>query len=149
MSRSADRVSWTAVTRVPIDPATSSVDHFLPGLGVDQRTYGPSTRLGLYYYYLPNADCSIATCQLDVGFISSSNAGATWSTPTHVAGPMSLSQFAKTSLGVMVGDYISATFVGDRASSVFAVGRPPSGKEFDEAMYTVPDGLAAPGGSQT
>jgi hypothetical protein len=35
----------------------------------------------------------------------------------------------------MVGDYISTSFSGATATTVFAVGRPPSTQAFDEAMY--------------
>ena len=30
MSSSADGKTWSAVTRIPIDPLKSTVDHFLP-----------------------------------------------------------------------------------------------------------------------
>src|SRR6266487_639193 len=39
-STSTDGVSWSPVSRVPIDATTSSVDHFIPGLGVDPTTSG-------------------------------------------------------------------------------------------------------------
>lgn len=139
--------AWTAVQRIPIDPVTSTVDHFIPGLAVDRSTSGASARLGLYYYYYPTASCSTASCQLDVGYVSSANGGATWSAPTQVAGPMTMAQIAATSQGPMVGDYISASFVAGRAYSVFAVGLPLSGTVFNEAMYTVVGGMGAPGGT--
>ena len=45
-------------TRVPIDATCSTVDHFIPGLGVDRSTSGASARLGLTYYYYPTAACT-------------------------------------------------------------------------------------------
>ncbi|GAA3011553.1 sialidase family protein [Streptomyces lactacystinicus] len=140
---SADGTTWSAVTRVPIDPATSGVDHFIPGLGVDRTTAGRTARLGLYYYFYPNADCTADTCELEVGFVSSTNGGATWSAPRTVAGPMSVSRIAATSGGGMVGDYLSTSVLHGRAVAVFAVGRTPTGGQaFDEAMYAVAGGLA-------
>ena len=79
---------------------------------MDRSTSGASTRIGLtyyyyyYYYYYPTAACTSTTCQLNVGFISSTNGGASWSAATNVAGSMSLSWLANTSQGRMVGDYI-------------------------------------------
>jgi hypothetical protein len=147
LATSATGSTWSAVQRIPIDPVASTVDHFIPGLAVDRATSGASARLGLYYYFYPTASCSASTCQLEVGYVSSANAGATWSAPTTVAGPMTMAQLPSTTLGPMVGDYISASFIGGRASSVFAVGLPPSGAAYDEAMNTVVGGMPATGGA--
>ena len=71
---------------------------------------GAGAHLALTYYFYPNAACTPATCQLDVGFVSSPDGGAHWSAPTQLAGPMSLADIAATSQGPMVGDYISTSF---------------------------------------
>jgi hypothetical protein len=60
---------------------------------------------------------------------------------------MSLSWLASTTLGVMVGDYISGSFVNGKVVTVFAVANAPNGSVFDEAMYTPSSGLAAAGGA--
>jgi BNR repeat-like domain len=134
-STSADGVNWSPVERVPIDDVTSGVDHFIPGLAVDRATAGLSAHLALTYYYYPDGNCTTATCQLDAGYVSSPDGGAHWSTPTQLAGPISLTDIASTSSGVMVGDYISTSFSGGRAVTVVAVGKSHSGSTFDEAMY--------------
>jgi hypothetical protein len=137
-STSTNGTTWSAVTRVPIDATTSGVDHFIPGFGIDHATSGATAKIGLYYYFYPNANCSTSSCQLEVGYISSTNGGSTWSTPQTVAGPMSLAQVANTTQGSMVGDYISTSIVNGKAVSVFAVGRTPTnGQTFDEGLYTV------------
>ena len=41
-SSSSDGVGWTDVMRVPIDAASSTVDHFIPGLAVDRRPRAPA-----------------------------------------------------------------------------------------------------------
>jgi len=128
--------TWSGVTRIPIDATTSGVDHFIPGLGVDRTTAGSSARLALAYYFYPQTGCTAATCQLDVGLVSSSDGGSTWSAPSQLAGPMSLSWLASTDQGAMVGDYISTAFTGGVARPVFAVAGPPSGGVFDEAIAT-------------
>jgi hypothetical protein len=146
-STSSNGTNWTAVTRVPIDATTSSVDHFIPGIGVDRTTSGSGAHIGLYYYFYPTANCTPATCQLTVGYVSSANGGSTWSAPQTVGGPMSLSQIASTTQGSMVGDYISCSIVDGKAVAIFAIGRTPAnGQAFNEAMYTV-GGLPITGGS--
>jgi hypothetical protein len=133
-STSSDGVSWSAPARVPIDPATSPADHFIPGLAVDPGTSGSTTRLALTYYFYPDASCT-GGCQLDVGYTSSSDGGVTWGAPIQLAGPMLLSDIAQTSQGSMVGDYMSTSISGGTATTVFAVGLPHSGSTFDEGMY--------------
>ncbi len=147
LASSSDATVWSAVRRVPIDAATSGVDHFIPGLAVDRSTSGGSAHLGLYYYYYPSAACSRTSCQLDVGFVSSGDGGVTWSAGSQVAGPMSIGQIASTTEGAMVGDYMSASFVNGRAYPAFAVGGLPSGSTYNESMFTVAGGLAARGGA--
>lgn len=133
--------------RIPIDPVGSGVDHFLPGIAVDPSTGGSTAHLALTYYYYPNANCSVATCQLNIGFVSSTDSGKTWSTATHVAGPMSVTSLANTSLGFMVGDYISTSWVNGIADSVFSVGKPPSALALDEASYAPVGGLPISAGA--
>jgi hypothetical protein len=146
-STSTDGTTWSAVTRVPIDATTSGVDHFIPGLGVDRATSGTTAKLGLYYYFYPTANCSASTCQLEAGYVSSTNGGSTWSAPRTVAGPFGLSLIASTSQGSMVGDYISCSVVGGNAYALVAVGKTPTnGQAFDEAMYTA-GGLPVTGGA--
>jgi hypothetical protein len=133
-SKSSDGVNWSPVTRIPIDPVTSGADHFIPGLAVDPATSGASTHLALTYYFYPDATCT-GGCQLDVGYISSPDGGAHWGAATQLAGPMTLSQIAQTSQGPMVGDYISTSFSGGKATTTFAVGVTSATSAFDEAMY--------------
>jgi hypothetical protein len=133
--KSSDGVNWSDPARIPIDAVGSGADHFIPGLGVDPATSGAGTHLALTYYFYPDATCA-GGCQLDVGYISSPDGGAHWSTATQLAGPMSLSDIALTSQGPMVGDYISTSFTGGgTAATVFAVGSPHTGSTFDEGMW--------------
>lgn len=136
MSTSTTGRTWTAPVRIPIDPTNSTVDHFIPGIAVDRTTQGNSTRIALTYYFYPNTSCTQNTCQLSVGFISSLDGGATWSVPQTLAGPMTLTNLANTSLGFMVGDYISTSFSGANAVPVFAVAGPKIGNVFNEAMFS-------------
>jgi hypothetical protein len=149
MSTSTSETTRGVVTRVPIDATSSTVDHFIPGIGVDRSTSGISARVGLTYYYYPTAACTSSSCRLNVGFISSTNGGASWSTATNVAGPMTLSWLANTSQGRMVGDYISTSVpAGGNAWPTIAVANTPTGSTFDEAMYVPSGGLAISGGTR-
>ena len=141
MSTTADGVTWTPPTRIPIDSTTSTVDHFIPGLGIDPNTAGNAAHLGLTYYYYPVANCTATTCALYSGFVSSLDGGQTWSNSTSLAGPMSLSWLPSTFSGQMVADYISTSFVNGKAYGFFAVAKAKSGTTFDEAIYTTQSGM--------
>jgi hypothetical protein len=110
MTTSADGLTWTSVVRIPIDPLSSTADHFIPGIGVDRATQGNAAHLGLTFYFYPVADCSESTCKLEAGFISSRDGGTKWSRPVKLFGPMRLRWLPFTTLGYMVGDYISTSF---------------------------------------
>jgi len=143
---STDGVTWSRVRRIPIDPVGSGVDHFLPGLAVDHATSGSSAHLGLVYYYYPQTNCTASTCRLDVGYVSSTNGGATWSAPTQLAGPMALTWLPLTTAGYMVGDYMSAAVVNGAVYPVFSVAQARSGSVFNQALFTA-GGLAVSGGT--
>ncbi len=126
-SSTLDGRKWTKITRIPLDPTGSGVDHFIPGLAVDRTTSGSSARLAVTYYYYPNANCTASTCQLDVGYSVSADGGASWTAGTQAAGPMSLTWAPNTSQGYMVGDYISTSFAGASAVPAFNMASMPTG----------------------
>lgn len=136
LSTSDDGINWSPVSRVPIDAAGSGADHFIPGLAVAPEGSGRQARLALTYYYYPAADCTTDTCQLDVGLIQSPDGGINWADPSQLAGPMSLSWLPNTSQGVMVGDYISTSFLDGVSQPFFALAKPPSQALFNQAIYT-------------
>ncbi len=149
LSKSTGPGSWSAPARIPIDPVSSTVDHFAPGVAVAPGTSGASARIGLTYYYYPNASCNSSTCKLDAGFVSSANGGSTWSAPAQIAGPMSLSWLPSTSEGIMFGDYIATAIVaGGNAYPVIPVSRANAGSAFHQAMYVPAGGLAVTGGTR-
>ncbi|MEA2217664.1 MAG: hypothetical protein QOJ35_290 [Solirubrobacteraceae bacterium] len=121
-SLNATGTSWSAITRVPIDATNSGIDHFIPGLAVNKATSAGAAQLGLTYYFYPSG-----STQLGVGFISSANAGSTWSAPQTLASGMPSTWAATTSQGRMVGDYISTSYGSDNlAHGVFATASAPT-----------------------
>src|SRR4051794_12923977 len=149
-SLNATGTSWSSVARVPTDNTNSGIDHFIPGLAVDKATSGAAARLGLTYYFYPSG-----STRLSVGFVSSGNAGSTWSTPQTVMSGMPSTWVATTSQGRMVGDYISTSYGTDNlAHGVFATATAPtSGSSCSSALdncleptSTFTSGLAAGGG---
>jgi hypothetical protein len=149
LTTSTDGVHWTPVTRIPIDPVTSSVDHLGGGLGVDQTTAGRHARLALFYNFYPNAACNVSTCRLYEGYVSSTDGGARWSAPQVLAGPMRMKQLP-FAFGYMVGDYEGAAIVpGGSALSAFAVaGIPAAGQKYNEAMGEPSGGAPVTGGQR-
>jgi BNR repeat protein len=123
-----DGVSWAPVARIP----TGAVDAELPGLDADPAAAG---RLALTYYVLRGSS-------LDVRFVSSRNGGSTWSTSKLLnARPVPIAGIAQTSLGSMVGDYISTSFAGGRAVSVFVLAKAPRQGNLSEAVFATSLGV--------
>ncbi len=147
-SSSSDGVNWSGLSRVPADPIGSGVDHFIPGLGVNKATSGSSAQLALTYYYYPNAACTVATCQLDTGFISSSDGGAHWGGKLQLAGPMNNTWLAFTTQGYMVGDYISTSFFssGLVLTTIAVASAGTATQNLDEAMFAPSMALATSSG---
>ena len=138
LSTSGDGTTWSPVTRIPIDPVGSGVDHFTPGLAVDRGSAGGRTLLAVTYVFDRNAACTGGTCQLEMGFTSSLDNGRTWSAPRVLGGPMQEDWLAPTSQGVMFGDYLSTSFLAgqQRVVGVFPIGFMPSpGGLLDEPMF--------------
>ena len=136
MSSSTDGKTWSAVTRIPIDATTSTVDHFIPGIGADPTTSGANAHLAIVYYYYPNSNCNTSTCQLYVGFTTSVDGGATWTAGAKLGGPMKVSWLPVSDNGPMVADYIGVSYVNGNPFGVLAGALPPTGTTLNEAIYT-------------
>jgi hypothetical protein len=142
ISTSTDGVGWSAPARVPIDAASSTVDHFTPGFAIERGTSGSTARLALTYNFFPKSNCT-SNCSLGVGFISSNNGGTTWSAAKTVTSGMNPSWLPGTTSGQMAGDYMTAAFPGQKAHVVFPGASAPSGATLHEAMATNQFGISA------
>ena len=121
VATSTNGTAWTFKQRIPIDSANNPIDHFIPGIDADLSTSGTTAHLALTYHFYPDANCTSSTCRLTVGFTTSSDGGATW-TSKEVISPaaMQLGWLADTNQGRMVGDYVSTSFVAGKAVTVFS-----------------------------
>jgi hypothetical protein len=142
IATSTDGAAWSTPARVPIDDASGTVDHFIPGLGVDPSTSGSTAHLGLTYYFYPQAICTAASCALNAGFIASNDGGNTWGAARTLAGPMTVTWLPDTFAGLMVADYVSTAYASGKAFAIFAVAEPNSGTTFNQAIYTNTSGFA-------
>jgi hypothetical protein len=152
MSTSKTGTTWSPTVRIPIDGAASGADHFIPGIGVNASTAGARAHLGLTYYSYPAASCSFTTCKLVAGFVSSTDGGATWSTPKQILGPLRLGWLPNAG-GRFVGDYISTSIFSDRGYPVIAnatAGTCTLGQitSCDESMVVPQAGLKIRGGAR-
>ncbi len=144
LSTSSDGRHWSTVSRVPTDPVSSTVDHFIPGIAADPATSGATAHLALTFYFYRVSSCG-SSCNLGVGFVSSHDGGKTWVNGKILGEGVNTNWLPSTSLGQMVGDYISTSFVNGKAFGVFAGALPPSGGKFREAMYTPQIGMLEEG----
>jgi hypothetical protein len=133
LSSSADGVNWNLPVRIPTSSVgctiASCTDILIPGLAVDRSTSGKRAHLAVVYYTFPTifssptTFCGPSTCQLNVGFLSSTDGGKHWSSPQQLAGPMTLTWLPLTTQGFMVADYLSTSIVpgAAHANPVFQV----------------------------
>ncbi len=141
MSTSTDGVAWSAVSRIPIDPQSSAVDHFTPGLAIAPGTSGATAKLNLTYYYYSSTNCKATTCKLYVGYANSTTGGATWTRGKQIAGPMTVTWLPSTTQGNMAADFISGAYAEGKAHGVFAAANANVGSVYDEAMYSTASGV--------
>jgi hypothetical protein len=135
---SRDGVRWSTPSRVPGPTGPGPLAHVVPGLGVDPSSSGAKTRLGVVFYSLPpSGGCGYATCaEVNVTFVGSSDAGRTWSRPLRLnPQPMPLDWIADGGLGVLLGDYLSTSWVGGRPVPVFSMADPPLFGERRQAIF--------------
>jgi hypothetical protein len=141
LSTSADGgVTWTPPTRVPIAATSSATDVFIPGLAADPAQPG---KLALVYAWYSTTACRAGTCTLGIGFTTSSDGGATWSTPRRLhAQPFLTTWTPRAEGGRMVGDYFSTSYAADRVVPVFALAAPPLHGRLREAIFaaSLPNG---------
>jgi hypothetical protein len=125
--------------RVPLSFGPS---YILPAIAVDPATSGKKARVAIAYYTMRmSAGCKVYVpgCyqQIDSWLVQSQNAGRTWSAPRKLNGrSMQIKWLADTSLGAMLGDYVSVSYVKGKAVPVVALAGPPSALGYSESIFT-------------
>ncbi|MGZ4379966.1 MAG: hypothetical protein ACXVZN_00185 [Gaiellaceae bacterium] len=143
---------------------SNTVDHFTAAIAGDSNTSGASAHLALFYYFYPLSACqfvqdlgSSLNCHPSFGYVSSKNAGGSWSAPQTLVtmdglpvlprtGPVGTTGNGNPDLGL----YTSAAVIPfgpleGNAISVFDYGL--TANHFDLSMYVPSHGLAIGGGS--
>jgi hypothetical protein len=127
LSRSADGVAWSAPARVPTGLPRDRTHDVVPGLAADPDRPG---RLAHSWYRLQPAG------GIDAFFVRSANGGGTWTAPRRLnTETMTRQWIAQTTLGPMLGDYISTSFASGTPVAVLALAARPAAGRLDEAIY--------------
>lgn len=126
-------VTWSAPQRIPTAAISSTQSSFIPGLAADPQH---GNQLALVYAYFLAGSCARGACQLGIGFVQSTDGGASWTTQQQLdAEPMSMTSLAKSEGGRMVGDYFSVEFAQDRIVAVYTLAIPPLHGRLREAIF--------------
>jgi hypothetical protein len=134
-STSSDGTHWSSVSRIPIDPIGSGVDHFIHGMGIDPGTSGSAAHIGVTYYYYPISSCG-NSCTLYAGWTKSRDGGATWTQGIQISPGMQLSWLPQSQNGLMVADYVATVFSGQRGFPIYVIASAPNGGLLQEAAFT-------------
>ena len=135
LAASRDGMEWTEPTSIPI--GFGDAYHFVPAIAVDPATSGASARIAvLYHSIVPSVNCEPECIEVNVKLTSSRDGGTTWTPPARLnAVAMRPHWMADTSLGRMLGDYVSVSWVRGRPVPVFSLAAPPSGETFRQAIF--------------
>jgi len=132
LSTSVDGVTWTPAQAVTT--GSQAVDHFLPSVAASPTAAG---RLALVYHSIPDDCADDETCAgIDVFHTTSKDGGRTWSRQQRLtAEPVALDWIARTRIGLMLGDYVSTSFVRGRPVSVFVLASARVNGRFRQATF--------------
>ena len=144
ISTSTNGTKWTAPARIPIDALNSTVDHFIPGLGVDRATSGTTAHLDLNLLFLSASQLRRLDLPCARGIyhvhgwrqdLDRRKRSGRWRDADKLV--------TRLQNGPMLADYLSSSYVNGKAFGVFMVAKAPSGGLFDEAAYTTKQPLEA------
>ena len=135
---STDGVTWSQPRYVPIGAPSAPVHRFVPGLAVDPATRGAGARLAVAAYTVSKAQGCVDCETIDAYMLTSADGGRTWRPPLRLnVSSMSTHWIAATSLGPMLADYISMSYVGGRPVPVLSLAAEPDGfgSSFRQAIF--------------
>jgi len=150
---SADGTTWSAPTRLPTDPVTSTIEHYIPSLAVDQDAGPGPAHVGIELYEEPTTPCGAfgqPTCQIEAVYLYSGDGGASWSAAAHLSPSLALSTwYPQATSGRAAGDYEAAAFSGGNAVIHYPVASAPSGTTYHVDMYASVVGALPPNAAPT
>ncbi len=121
-------LTWTAPTRVAVDAVNSTVEHFVAGIGITPGTQGATAQIHLMFYQMADAACTGATCAIYAVSTTSNDGGITWSATTNLhAKAMKTYMLAQTTLGRMLSDYHTVTYVNGQPLGGIVIATAPTG----------------------
>jgi hypothetical protein len=115
----------------------------VPALAVQPGTGGARARLALLYHslkQLTNCDPIYGCLVVDVKLAQSPDGGATWTRPQRL-NAVSMPPFwmANTTLGYMLGDYVSVSWLAGRPVPVFSLAsEPATSGRLRQAVFATP-----------
>jgi len=132
---STDGRVWSPVKRVPTGGTERGHTYFMPGIAADPDHAG---HIGITYYVLQSC-----LCRIGAAYIGSADGGATWSKPQRLdSRPLLFNWLARTNLGLMLGDYISTSFLQGKPVPVLALASPPVKRSLREATFVTVRGIS-------
>lgn len=133
---STDGVAWSAPRYLPVGAADAPAHRFVPALAVDPATRGKTARIAVTAYAVSKAQGCVDCEGVDAYLVTSADGGRTWRAPLRLnVDSMSPHWLAATSLGPMLGDYVSTSYVGGRPVPVLALAAEPDVLGFRQAIY--------------
>ncbi|MFL5980662.1 MAG: exo-alpha-sialidase [Gaiellaceae bacterium] len=131
VSTSTNGRTWTSPRKIPL-PTAGEINYWLPAIAVEPSSSGKNAKLAVAFYSLKlRAGCELFVpgCSQEVHawFVQSSDGGDTWTKARRLnAEPMRIEWIADSSLGRMLGDYISVSWAGGKAIPVIALAGEPT-----------------------
>ena len=133
---SSDGVTWSAPRYVPVGAPDAPAHRFVPGLALDPASRGTSARIAITTYTVSKPQGCVDCEVVDAYLVTSADGGRSWRPAVRLnVESMSTHWLAATSLGPMLGDYISTSYVGGQPVPVLALAAAPDEVGFREAIY--------------
>jgi BNR repeat-like domain len=139
LSTSTDGAHWSEPARVPL---SSSRTYFLPAVAADPAISGKKANVAIAYYSMqmsPRCTTFVPGCyqKIDAWLAQSTNGGKTWQLPRKLnTQAMQIEWLAETTLGAMLGDYISVSYVRGQPIPVVALAGPPNAFGYTESIFS-------------
>lgn len=134
---SRDGVTWTEPRPVPLT-APGDVDWIVPALAVQPGTSGARARLAVEAYAVTKAYGCQECGTIDAFALQSADGSRTWGGTRRLSTePMEVTWLANTSLGRMLGDYISVSYAGGKPVAVLSLAGQPVGDVYRQAIFAV------------